>query len=149
MSEIFFIDRTTQTSVSPYPAAGWNPFTQTSVEETAQSHPFIGWHLLPPKFTLATTLKKAYPTPNKPKRIRNTSLLAENIRWLPPQQAADYLGCSKALLDKDRVTGLHGIPFTRLGRHIRYDIADLDAFLERNKVMSAMTAASGNAGVAV
>lgn len=57
-------------------------------------------------------------------------------RWVPPQQAADYLGCSKAFLDKDRVTRLHGIPFARLGRHIRYDVADLDAFLERSKAQS-------------
>lgn len=70
-------------------------------------------------------------------------------RWVPPQHAADYLNCSEAFLAKDRVTGLHGIPFTRLGRHIRYDLADLDAFLERNKVVSALTTTSGNEGVAI
>lgn len=55
-------------------------------------------------------------------------------RWLTPQQAADYLGCSRNFLDKDRVTRLHGIPFARLGRHIRYSVDDLDAFLERSKL---------------
>lgn len=54
-------------------------------------------------------------------------------RWLTPQQAADYLGCSRNFLDKDRVTRLHGIPFAKLGRHIRYDVTDLDAFLEQSK----------------
>ena len=54
-------------------------------------------------------------------------------RWLSPQKAAEYLGCSRNFLDKDRVTRLHGIPFCHLGRHIRYDQADLDAFMERTK----------------
>ena len=52
--------------------------------------------------------------------------------WLTPQEAADYLGCSKAFLDKDRVTGLHGIPFGYLGRNIRYNVNDLDDFLKQN-----------------
>jgi len=59
--------------------------------------------------------------------------LSTSSRWLTPQQAADYLGCSRNFLDKNRVTRLHNIPFARLGRHIRYDRADLDAFLERSK----------------
>lgn len=54
-------------------------------------------------------------------------------RWLPTEDAAIHLGCSRAFLDKDRQTRLHDIPFTRLGRHIRYDVADLDAYLERHK----------------
>ena len=54
-------------------------------------------------------------------------------RWLTPSKAAEYLGCSRAFLDKDRTERIHSIPFARLGRHIRYDRADLDAFLERNK----------------
>ena len=54
-------------------------------------------------------------------------------RWLPTEDAAIYLDCSRNFLDKDRQTRLHGIPFSRLGRHIRYDVADLDAFLERTK----------------
>ena len=58
-------------------------------------------------------------------------------RWLPTEGAANYLGCSRNFLDKDRVTRLHNIPFCRLGRHIRYDVADLDAFLERHKTHSA------------
>lgn len=61
---------------------------------------------------------------------------SHSSRWLPPQEAADYLGCCKSFLDKDRLTRLHGIPFARLGRHIRYDRADLDAFLERSKAQS-------------
>lgn len=51
-------------------------------------------------------------------------------RWLTVDAAAQYLGCSRNFLDKDRITKLHGIPFTRLGRNIRYDRLQLDAFLE-------------------
>ena len=37
-------------------------------------------------------------------------------RWKDTRAAAEYLGCSKSLLDSDRITGLHKIPFTRLGK---------------------------------
>ena len=57
-------------------------------------------------------------------------------RWYTTQQAANHLQCSPAFLHHDRLTRLHGIPFARLGRHIRYDVADLDAFLERSKAQT-------------
>ena len=55
------------------------------------------------------------------------------VRWLSPKDAAEYLGCSRNFLDKARLTNIPPIPFTRLGRHIRYDRNDLDAFLEGQK----------------
>jgi excisionase family DNA binding protein len=54
-------------------------------------------------------------------------------KWCSEAGAADYLDCSRSFLSKDRVTGLHGIPFYRLGRHIRYSIDDLDDFLLRSR----------------
>ena len=54
-------------------------------------------------------------------------------RWLTTSQAAAYLGCSKSTLEKDRVYRLLNIPFTRLGRAIRYDQQDLDRYLEARK----------------
>ncbi len=54
--------------------------------------------------------------------------------WLTVCQAADYLGCSRNFLDKDRLSRLHGIPFSRLGRHIRYSRDALDAYLESTQV---------------
>jgi len=54
-------------------------------------------------------------------------------RWLSPEQAAQYLGCSRNFLDKDRIQRLHNIPHARLGRHIRYDVRDLDRWLESSK----------------
>lgn len=56
-------------------------------------------------------------------------------RWLTVAEAAEYLGCCRNFLDRDRVDRLHGIPFARLGRHIRYDRLDLDAWLENGKVL--------------
>lgn len=53
-----------------------------------------------------------------------------STEWLTPKQAAEYLGCSRSMLDKDRITGLHGIPFYRFGRLIRYSRKALDAYLE-------------------
>lgn len=54
-------------------------------------------------------------------------------RWLTTAQAAVYLGCSKSTLEKDRVYRLLNIPFTRLGKAIRYDQQDLDNYLEARK----------------
>ena len=53
-------------------------------------------------------------------------------RWLTTAEAAQHLNCSKDFLNKDRAQ-LRRIPFSRLGRVIRYDVFDLDAFLEAGK----------------
>jgi excisionase family DNA binding protein len=58
--------------------------------------------------------------------------LSDN-RWLTVTEAAAHLRCSRNFLDKDRLSHLHGIPFSRLGRHIRYSVHELNAFLEANK----------------
>lgn len=52
------------------------------------------------------------------------------VTWFTTQEAAAYLGCSRNFLDKDRMTGLLGIPFSKLGRHIRYSREALDAYLK-------------------
>jgi excisionase family DNA binding protein len=52
-------------------------------------------------------------------------------------QTADYLGVSRAFLERDRIT-LQTIPFVRLGsRSIRYRKADLDAHLLAMRVHAA------------
>jgi excisionase family DNA binding protein len=56
-------------------------------------------------------------------------------RWFTVAEAAEYLGCCRNFLDRDRVDRLHRIPFSHLGRHIRYDRLDLDEWLERGKVL--------------
>jgi hypothetical protein len=51
-------------------------------------------------------------------------------RWMTCEQAAAYLQCSPATLNKDRLTGLLQVPYCRMGRSIRYDRLALDAYLE-------------------
>jgi len=58
-------------------------------------------------------------------------------RWASNKEAAAYIGCSENFLDKDRLTRLHCIPFYRLGRHIRYDLNDLDDILAQSKMATA------------
>lgn len=59
-------------------------------------------------------------------------------RWGNTQKAADHLGVCRNMLDKDRITGRLGIPFHRLGRLIRYDLSELDAWLTKSRGGSAV-----------
>ena len=49
---------------------------------------------------------------------------------LKTQQAADYLGLSKAFLERDRWAGAK-VPFIKIGvRAVRYRLEDLQAYIE-------------------
>ena len=49
---------------------------------------------------------------------------------LTTREAADYLGVSKAFLERDRWAGAR-IPFIKVGaRAVRYRLADLNAYVE-------------------
>lgn len=49
---------------------------------------------------------------------------------LKTKQAADYLGLSKAFLERDRWAGAK-VPFIKIGaRAVRYRIEDLNAYIE-------------------
>lgn len=54
-------------------------------------------------------------------------------RRLTTAQAADFLGLSKATLEKDRVVGRLEIPFLKLGRRVLYDVSDLEAWMARHR----------------
>jgi len=54
----------------------------------------------------------------------------ETKRYLRTKEAATYLGISSSVLNKDRVTKMIGIPFTRIGRTILYDRKELDQWLK-------------------
>jgi len=54
--------------------------------------------------------------------------------WLSNAEAARYLGCSEHFLNRDRFDRHHGIPYSNLGRLIRYEQSDLDDFLLHGKV---------------
>jgi hypothetical protein len=48
-------------------------------------------------------------------------------------EAAKYLGMSLAWMQQDRV-GKRRVPYIKIGRAVRYRVADLIAFVERCKV---------------
>ena len=58
-----------------------------------------------------------------------------NRRWLCSKEAAEYLGCHPGTLAQDRLNGRKGIPFSRLGVHVRYDRAELDAYLAASRTV--------------
>ena len=51
---------------------------------------------------------------------------------LNTQQAAEYLGLSSSTLAKSRVTGAYNIPYSKIGKAVRYRKTDLDAFISSN-----------------
>lgn len=61
---------------------------------------------------------------------------------LSTRQAAQYLGLAESTLEKARLTG-EGAPFLKLGRAVRYDRADLDAWLaDRRRTSTSAQAAA-------
>jgi excisionase family DNA binding protein len=62
-------------------------------------------------------------------------------RLLTTQEAADYLGIRRQTLAVWRITKRHRIPFIKVGVHVRYRKADLDAWLASRTVDAAQGAA--------
>jgi len=56
-------------------------------------------------------------------------------------EAADYLGVSPKTMAKWRCTGQVKIPYSKVGRCVRYSYEDLDHYLESHSVHKAMDAA--------
>lgn len=52
---------------------------------------------------------------------------------LTVEESAEYLKIAKSTLNSWRSTGEHQIAYTKVGRSIRYRVADLDAFLFRSE----------------
>jgi len=52
-------------------------------------------------------------------------------RLLPVRAAADYLGVSRATVE--RLVSRGQLPVVRVGAATRYDVEDLDAFIETNR----------------
>jgi excisionase family DNA binding protein len=55
---------------------------------------------------------------------------------LTRQEAADYLGFKKRLLDHWAYTGSQKIPYLRIGKLTRYLKQDLDKWLESKRVIN-------------
>lgn len=62
-----------------------------------------------------------------PRQYRPTDLLSR-------KEAAVYLGVAEGTLAVWKSTGRYKLPILKIGRLVRYRIADLDAFLERMKI---------------
>ena len=63
-------------------------------------------------------------------------------RLLTTKEAAQFLGVSKAFLERDRWAGAQ-IPFIRVGaRAVRYRVADLEAFMNSRRNSSIQEAAN-------
>lgn len=61
--------------------------------------------------------------------VRRTSVLPALGGLLVTVQAAEYLGLKPKTLVKDRCTREIGIPFVKLGKSVRYRMADLEKFV--------------------
>ena len=63
--------------------------------------------------------------------------MVQRVERFTTDQAAKYLGVSRATLETWRCTGRYNLPFVRVGRSVRYNRTDLDAFLSRRTVGAA------------
>lgn len=61
-----------------------------------------------------------------------TNTLPAPRRLLTTTEAAEFLACGRNTLEQDRLRGSR-IPYVSIGRSVRYDKADLEAFIAANK----------------
>jgi len=61
-----------------------------------------------------------------------TARLDIPARFLDTPGAAQYLGCGERMVR--RLVFERRVAFVRVGRHVRFDVADLDAFLAAGRV---------------
>ena len=59
-------------------------------------------------------------------------------RFLKESEAAEFIGMSRQFLRKSRMNGTlrahtPGPPYVKLGRSVRYDLSDLERWLEAHK----------------
>ena len=74
--------------------------------------------------------------PNEQQPSMSPDLTTESFlptKWLTEKAAAAHLQCAPITLAKDRCQKTLGIPFYKLGRHIRYKLSDLDTWLEASR----------------
>ena len=64
--------------------------------------------------------------------VGSRAMIDTKPRYLDTRRAAAYLGISPSTLNRMRVSG-DGPRYSKLGRRVVYDIADLDAWVEERK----------------
>jgi len=68
------------------------------------------------------------------------NLIAAGADLLDEKEAAAVLTVAPGTLGVWRSTGRYNLPFTKVGRHVRYRRADLEAWLEKRTRKSGSTA---------
>ncbi|MCC6491343.1 MAG: helix-turn-helix domain-containing protein [Candidatus Hydrogenedentes bacterium] len=61
-----------------------------------------------------------------------------NTKLISETEACRYLGCSRSFLARGRMEGRRegrtpGPPYVKIGRAVRYDLADLDTWVAEHK----------------
>lgn len=70
----------------------------------------------------------------KPRRMRlEMKTIQGGGTMFTRKQAADYLGCSISFLEKKAMNEPDLIPFVKIGKCVKYNIKDLDAFIASRK----------------
>ena len=67
------------------------------------------------------------------------------MKLLSETEAALKLGCSIHKMQKDRRIG-SPVPFIKIGRSVRYKLADIEAYLEQQRFTSTSQYNGGNHG---
>lgn len=60
-----------------------------------------------------------------------TAVVARTRRLVPVEAAAEYLGVSRATVE--RLVHRGELPFVKIGGSTRYDVDDLDGYIESNR----------------
>ncbi len=68
-------------------------------------------------------------TPSTPHPIENTF----SLKWLSEKVVAELTGLSVSTLQKHRFKG-RGIPYSKIGRAVRYAMADVVTYMEEHKI---------------
>ena len=55
-----------------------------------------------------------------------------SVKLLTRKEAAEYLGCTEGTLAAWKCTKRYPLPYVRIGRNIRYKLADLLDFVSNN-----------------
>ena len=76
---------------------------------------------------------------NLRRKVKKLSNLDHSDALLTTKQAAKYLAVSEAFLAKARCTGNPEIPFTCIGRSVRYRLSDLVEFVDSQMSVSTST----------
>ena len=58
--------------------------------------------------------------------------MTQQKRWLTPKELEEEFGISKSTQAKYRMN--NKIPYSKIGKYIRYDRNDIDSWLENHKI---------------